>query len=69
MAYTDLHIITARVQSRRRQHQIHRAAAEGPAKEEEVIVVEHEPEPSVEVTPSKIDQGKHHSIYLLISNN
>ena len=38
-------------------------SSEGPAGEDKVIVVEHEPEPSVEVTPSEIDHGKHCSIY------
>jgi len=37
--------------------------SEGPIREEEVIVVEHEPEPPIEIAPSDIGQGKHRSIY------
>jgi hypothetical protein len=36
---------------------------EGPTREEEVIMVEHEPKLQAEVPPPKADQGEHQSIY------
>ena len=36
---------------------------EGSAGEEGVIMVEHDPDPSIEVPPPEVDQGKHQSMY------
>ena len=38
-------------------------APEGPAGEEDVIIIEHEPETFFEVQPPEVDQGKHRSMY------